>query len=61
VSEPIDNQIENLGNFSDLETVDNNTLAIQVELNSSRPLSEKLNSTKLLDLQASNQLDENER
>jgi hypothetical protein len=61
VSEPIDNQIENLGNFSDLETVDNNTLAIQVELNSSRPLSEKLNSTKLLDLQESNQLDENER
>jgi hypothetical protein len=61
VSEPIDNQIENLGNFSDLETVDNNTLAIQVELNSSRPLSEKLNSTKLLDFEASNQLDENER
>ncbi len=61
MSEPIDNQIENLGNFSDLETVDNNTLAIQVELNSSRPLSEKLNSTKLLDFEASNQLDENER
>jgi hypothetical protein len=61
VSEPIDNQIENLGNFSDLETVDNNTLAIQVELNSSRPLSEKLNSTKLLDSLATNQLDENER
>ena len=61
MSEPVDNQIENLGNFSDLETVDNNTLAIQVELNSSRPLSEKLNSTKLLDFEASNQLDENER
>lgn len=59
-SEHIEDQIQNLGSFIDNKTVDNYTLGIEVKVNSTRPLSEKLTSISLFEPSEGNQMDVNE-